>query len=449
MAINRTPVLKRCRQLGLDPVVLGYSSSKTSKRQVQRRRKESEYGMQLREKQKAKFVYGVLEKQFRGYFEKARRQQGVTGDNLMRILESRLDNVVFRLGFARTRKEARQIVTHGHITVNGHRVDVPSFRVRPGDLVAVAPKSKDLLVIKSALVSNERFEVPYGTTLGNSIRRVLLSSLDGAKATAIQIEGVQHEFTTADGVIEDITDIVLNVKGLVFRALNGDIEEATAHIHAEGPCTVIGSDIEVPTEFELVNPDHVIATVADGGVLEMTIRIGVGRGYVSAERNKRTEDAIGIIHVDSLFSPVRRCTLSVEDTRVGQRTDYDKLLLEVETDGSITPTDAVCQAANIINQYMEAFLGLIEADDDEDADTETPSIFAPEGQKTNAELDKQIEDLDLSVRSYNCLKRAGIHSVRQLVEYSENDLLNIRNFGAKSIEEVKDKLISMGLNLKQ
>ena len=235
----------------------------------------------------------------------------------------------------------------------------------------------------------------------------------------------------------------------MFRALNGDIEEATAHIHAEGPCTVTGADIEVPTEFELINPAHVIATVADGGVLEMTIRIGVGRGYVSAERNKRTEDAIGIIHVDSLFSPVRRCTLSVEDTRVGQRTDYDKLLLEVETDGSITPTDAVCQAANIINQYMEAFLGLIEADDDEDADVETPSIFAPEGQKTNAELDKQIEDLDLSVRSYNCLKRAGIHSVRQLVEYSENDLLNIRNFGAKSIEEVKDKLISMGLNLKQ
>ena len=169
----------------------------------------------------------------------------------------------------------------------------------------------------------EPLERGYGTTLGNSIRRVLLSSLDGAKATAIQIEGVQHEFTTADGVIEDITDIVLNVKGLVFRALNGDIEEATAHIHAEGPCTVTGADIEVPTEFELINPEHVIATVADGGVLEMTIRIGVGRGYVSAERNKRTEDAIGIIHVDSLFSPVRRCTLSVEDTRVGQRTDYD------------------------------------------------------------------------------------------------------------------------------
>ncbi len=160
MAINRTPVLKRCRQLGIDPVVLGYSSKKESIRQPKRRRKESEYGMQLREKQKAKFIYGVLEKQFRGYFNKAKRQPGITGENLMRILESRLDNVVFRLGFARTRKEARQTVSHGHITVNGKRVAIPSYRVRPGDVVAVADKAKEMLVIKSALVSNERMQVP-------------------------------------------------------------------------------------------------------------------------------------------------------------------------------------------------------------------------------------------------------------------------------------------------
>ena len=159
MAIDRTPVLKRCRQLGIDPVVLGYTT-KESKREPKRRRKESEYGMQLREKQKVKFIYGVLEKQFRGYYKHALRQEGVTGENLMRILESRLDNVVFRLGFARTRKEARQTVTHGHITVNGKRVDIPSYRVRPGDLVAVSPKAKELLVIKSALVSNERVTVP-------------------------------------------------------------------------------------------------------------------------------------------------------------------------------------------------------------------------------------------------------------------------------------------------
>lgn len=160
MAINRTPVLKRCRQLGIDPVVLGYSSKKESIRQPKRRRKESEYAMQLREKQKAKFIYGVLEKQFRGYFKHAKSMEGQTGENLMTILETRLDNVVFRLGFARTRKEARQMVTHGHICVNGRRVDIPSFRVRPGELVSVAPKAKELLVVKSALVSNERVQVP-------------------------------------------------------------------------------------------------------------------------------------------------------------------------------------------------------------------------------------------------------------------------------------------------
>lgn len=160
MAINRTPVLKRCRQLGIDPVVLGYSSKKESIRQPKRRRKESEYAMQLREKQKAKFIYGVLEKQFRGYFKRAKSMQGQTGGNLMTILETRLDNVVFRLGFARTRKEARQMVTHGHICVNGRRVDIPSFRVRAGELVSVAPKAKELLVVKSALVSNERVQVP-------------------------------------------------------------------------------------------------------------------------------------------------------------------------------------------------------------------------------------------------------------------------------------------------
>jgi small subunit ribosomal protein S4 len=159
MAIDRTPVLKRCRQLGIDPVVMGYTT-KESKRQPSRRRKESEYGLQLREKQKAKFIYGVLEKQFRSYFKRAKSMEGVTGENLLSILESRLDNVVFRLGFARTRKEARQAVSHGHITVNGKRVDVASYRVRPGDLVAVAPKAKELLVIKSALVSNERVSVP-------------------------------------------------------------------------------------------------------------------------------------------------------------------------------------------------------------------------------------------------------------------------------------------------
>lgn len=289
----------------------------------------------------------------------------------------------------------------------------------------------------------EPLERGYGDTLGNSMRRVLTSSLDGAAVTAISIEGVQHEFTNAKGVVEDVTDIVLNVKGLVFQSM-GTGDEAVATVSAVGPCVVTGADINVPAEFVLINPEHVIATVAEGGKFDMTMRIGVGRGYVSAERNKRPDDAIGIIPVDSLFSPIRRCTKDVTECRVGQRTDYNRLELEVETDGSISPDEAVRQAANVITQHMKVFLMLgIEEEVEESA-----SIFAPEGSTQNTELEKQVEDLDLSVRSYNCLKRAGIHSVRQLVEFSENDLLNIRNFGAKSIEEVKDKLQSMGLSLK-
>lgn len=294
-----------------------------------------------------------------------------------------------------------------------------------------------------ARVSAEPLERGYGDTLGNSLRRVLLSSLEGAAVEAIQIDGVQHEFTTVPGVYEDVTDIVLNVKGLVFRSM-GTGDEATASINVDGPMTVTGGDFDVPAEFTLVNPDHVICTLGADAHLSMKMRIGIGRGYVSGDDNERESDPIGIIHVDSLYSPVRRCAKSVEPCRVGRHTDYDRLLLEVETNGSISPRDAIVEAANIINQHMTAFLGLADVDEPQ----EDESIFATGAEEDNAELDKQIEDLDLSVRSYNCLKRAGIHSVRQLVEFSENDLLNIRNFGVKSIEEVKDKLESMGLSLK-
>lgn len=294
-----------------------------------------------------------------------------------------------------------------------------------------------------ARVSAEPLERGYGDTLGNSLRRVLLSSLEGAAVEAIQIDGVQHEFTTVPGVYEDVTDIVLNVKGLVFRSM-GTGDEATASINVDGPMTVTGGDFDVPAEFTLVNPDHVICTLGADAHLSMKMRIGIGRGYVSGDDNERESDPIGIIHVDSLYSPVRRCAKSVEPCRVGRHTDYDRLLLEVETNGSISPRDAIVEAANIINQHMTAFMGLADVDEPQ----EDESIFATGAEEDNAELDKQIEDLDISVRSYNCLKRAGIHSVRQLVEFSENDLLNIRNFGVKSIEEVKDKLESMGLSLK-
>ena len=294
-----------------------------------------------------------------------------------------------------------------------------------------------------ARVSAEPLERGYGDTLGNSLRRVLLSSLEGAAVEAIQIDGVQHEFTTVPGVYEDVTDIVLNVKGLVLRS-NGTASEGVASINVDGPCVVTGGDFSIPSDFELINPDHHICTLGEGAHLSMQMRIGTGRGYVSGDDNEREGDPIGLIHVDSLYSPVRRCAKVVEPCRVGQHTNYDRLILEVETDGSVSPRDAVVEAANIVNQHMTAFMSLA----DEEEPQEDTSIFAVGVEEDNTELDKQIEDLDLSVRSYNCLKRAGIHSVRQLVEFSENDLLNIRNFGVKSIEEVKDKLEAMGLGLK-
>lgn len=291
-------------------------------------------------------------------------------------------------------------------------------------------------------VTVEPLERGFGDTLGNSLRRVLLSSLQGAAVEAIQIDGVQHEFTDLPGVYEDITDIVLNVKGLVFRAM-GTGEEATASINIDGPCVVTGADIEVPAEFELINPEHKICTLGEGAHFTAKLRIGTGRGYVSGDDNKREADPIGIIHVDSLYSPVRRCAKVVEPCRVGQHTDYDRLVLEIETNGSITPREAVVEAANIINQHMNAFMTLADVEQPEEE-----SIFAVVEEEENSDLDRKIEDLDLSVRSYNCLMRANIKYVRQLVDYSEHDLLNIRNFGVKSIEEVKDKLESMGLSLK-
>ena len=294
-----------------------------------------------------------------------------------------------------------------------------------------------------ARVTVEPLERGYGDTLGNSLRRVLLSSLGGAAPEAIQIDGVQHEFTTVDGVYEDVTDIVLNVKSLVFASL-GTGEEGVATINVSGPMTVTGGDLNVPAEFSLVNPDQLICTIGEGGHLSMQIRIGCGRGYVSGEDNERDSDPIGLIRVDSLYSPVRRCAKLVEPCRVGQHTDYDRLVLEVETNGAVAPRDAVIEAANIISQHMSAFMALVEGDEEQ----EEVSIFTSSADDENTDLEKSIEHLDLSVRSYNCLKRAGIHTVRQLVEFSENDLLNIRNFGVKSIEEVKDKLESMGLGLK-
>ncbi len=301
--------------------------------------------------------------------------------------------------------------------------------------------SVDEIDARTARYVVEPLERGYGYTLGNSMRRVLLSSLTGAAATSIRIEGVQHEFSTIEGVREDVTDIVLNVKGLVFSDTGIGEGDAVATLAASGPKTVTGADLKVPAEFTLTNPEHVIATLQKGAKLEMSIRVGVARGYVSADRNKRLDDPIGVITVDSIFTPVTRCTYVVENTRVGQRTDYDKLILEVETNGAISPADAVARAARIVNEHMTLFI--------EQAEGELPEggIFESIPDEKDRVLDTPIEELDLTVRSYNCLKRQGVNSIGQLTECSEADLLNIRNFGAKSIEEVKDKLQAMGLGL--
>jgi DNA-directed RNA polymerase subunit alpha len=287
----------------------------------------------------------------------------------------------------------------------------------------------------------EPLERGFGYTLGNCMRRVLLSSLQGAAATSIRIEGVQHEFTAIPGVREDVTDVVLNVKQLVFREDGTGGGDAVATLSVTGPATVTGADLVVPSEFELVNPDTVIAMLDKGAKLEMSMRVETGRGYVSADRNKRSDDPLGVITIDSLFSPITRCTYLVENTRVGQRTDYDKLTVEVETNGAMDPADAVARAARIINDHMMLF----ESQAATELGGETFAELPEEGETI---LDTPIEDLDLTVRSFNCLKRQGVNTIGQLADCTEADLLNIRNFGAKSIEEVKDKLQQMGLGLK-
>ncbi len=300
--------------------------------------------------------------------------------------------------------------------------------------VSVEPVSDTM-----AHLTVEPLERGFGHTLGNSLRRVLLSSLPGAAITSIRMEGVAHEFSTIKGVREDVTEIILNLKELVLRH-NGE-EAAVLRLKQKGPKTVTAADIELPADVELVNGDHYIATLNKDGKLEMEMIVETGRGYISADRNKKSTDTIGIIPVDSIFSPIRRVTYEVQNTRVGQRTDYDKLRLEIETRGSMKPVDAVALAGQIINEHMVLLM-------EESTEEQAGPIFVVDEAEKDKTLDAPIEDLELSVRSYNCLKRQGINTLEQLVQQSEADLLNIRNFGAKSIEEVKDRLAQLGLGLK-
>src|ERR671914_1767579 len=283
----------------------------------------------------------------------------------------------------------------------------------------------------------------FGHTFGNSLRRVLLSSLEGAAVTSVKIEGVAHEFTTLTGVREDVVDIISSLKNLVCR-LHGESPEVEVRLTKRGAGAVTAADIEAPADLEVLNPDLVIANLSDKGRLEMTMTIGRGRGYVPAELNRGPEHTIGVIPVDSIFSPVRRVSYEVEAARVGQRTDYDKLSLDVTTDGAIAPRDAIGQAAEILIRQLAIFTDLdrIEGfNEAAEAEAEAPQAHGMEN--------FPIEELELGVRSYNCLKRVGIETIGDLVSKTENELAAIPNFGKKSIEEVRETLAAHGLTMRE
>jgi DNA-directed RNA polymerase subunit alpha len=284
----------------------------------------------------------------------------------------------------------------------------------------------------------------FGYTFGNSLRRVLLSSLEGAAVTSVKIEGVAHEFTTLPGVREDVTDILLNFKNLICR-LHGESPEIEVRLSKKGPGAVKASDIEAPAELEILNPDLEIANLSDKGKLEVTLTIGRGRGYVPAELNRGPEHTIGVIPIDSIFSPVRRVSYDVEAARVGQRTDYDKLRIDITTDGSIDPRESIGQAAEILIRQLAIFTDL---DRIEGFGEQAAAEAQVEPALAHGMENFPIEELELGVRSYNCLKRVGIETIGDLVTKTENELAAIPNFGKKSIEEVKETLATHGLNLR-
>ena len=287
----------------------------------------------------------------------------------------------------------------------------------------------------------EPLERGYGTTLGNALRRIMLSSLPGTAPTTIKIAGVQHEFSTIPGVKEDVTEIVLNIKRIIAR-LHSD-EPKTVYIEAVGPCEVKAGDIKADGEVEVLNPDMHIATLDNGATLNMEITLSHGRGYVPADRNKPQQNVIGVIAVDSIYTPVYKVNYTVENTRVGDATDYDKLTLEVWTNGTISAKEAVSLGAKILNEHLNLFVDL----SDEAYDAEIMVVKDDNGKEKVLEM--TIEELDLSVRSFNCLKRAGINTVEDLINKSEEDMMKVRNLGRKSLDEVVAKLESLGFDLRK
>ena len=288
--------------------------------------------------------------------------------------------------------------------------------------------------------SAQPFERGFGTTIGNALRRVLLSTIEGAAVTAVKIDGVLHEFSPIPGVVEDATDIVLNLKAIPLKLHGG--EGKTVYLRVDKPGEVTARAIETDADLEILEPDAHIATISEGGRLHMELRVKQGRGYVSAEKNFDEDLGIGWIPVDSVHSPVKKVNYLVEAARVGQATDFDKHTLEVHTNGAVTPADALSEAAKTLQRHLSIFLSADEAAAEQPAEGDRAAT--PAGSE---HLDKSVEELELSVRSYNCLKNANIRTIRELVQKSEAEMLKTKNFGRKSLTEIKDILESMGLSL--
>ena len=286
----------------------------------------------------------------------------------------------------------------------------------------------------------EPLERGFGNTLGNALRRVLLSSLPGVAVTSIKIEGIQHEFSTVPGVTEDVSELILNLKTLSAKLYSD--QPKTVMLDVKGPAEVKARDIAIDDELEFIDPEMHIATLNEDAHLQMTLTIDKGRGYVSAEKNKYPNRPIGVIPIDSIFTPIRKVNFTVEDTRIGQITDYDKLNLEVWTDGTIKPDEAVSLAAKILTEHLALFINLTEHVQGVEI------MVEKEEDKKEKILEMTIEELDLSVRSYNCLKRAGINTVDELVQRNEEEMMKVRNLGRKSLEEVQQKLLGLGLSLR-
>ena len=286
----------------------------------------------------------------------------------------------------------------------------------------------------------EPLERGYGTTLGNSLRRVLLASLPGAAVTSINIEGVLHEFDTVPGVREDVMQIILNVKGIAVKSYVED--EKTIELDVEGPAEITAGDILTDSDIEIVNPDHYLFTIGEGASLKAIMTVNTGRGYVPADENKKDDAPVGTLAVDSIYTPVKKVNDQVEPARVGSNDGFDKLTLEIMTDGTIIPEDALGLSARILTEHLDLFTNLTEVAKSTDVMKETEKV------SDDRVLDRTIEELDLSVRSYNCLKRAGINTVFDLTEKTEPEMMKVRNLGRKSLEEVKVKLADLGLGLK-